>query len=111
GDRGCLGLGSKPLSLHVAGHLRASWGHGGAPLYARDIRLETPPAGASTEPLYGRVRRTGHDQSSGTRLANSGLRWREKQHAGKAKGGKKLPRSGLVQRQPSAAAESRSEAE
>jgi hypothetical protein len=53
-DIGFLGPGSKPLQLQVSGHLSASGGHGGAPLYARGIRLETPPAGASTEPLYGR---------------------------------------------------------
>ena len=54
GARGLLGLGSTPLHLHVSSHLRASWGHGVAPLEARGIRSETPPAGASTEPLDGR---------------------------------------------------------
>jgi hypothetical protein len=49
-----LGLGSKPLQLHVLSHLRAEWGHGVAPLYAKGIRIETPPAGASMEPLDGR---------------------------------------------------------
>jgi hypothetical protein len=32
GARGLRGLGSKPLSRHVAGHLRASGGQGVAPL-------------------------------------------------------------------------------
>lgn len=54
GASGWLALGSQPLQRHVSGHLRASWGHGGAPLYARGIRIATPPGGASTEPRYGR---------------------------------------------------------
>ena len=54
GDRGFLGPGCTPLQRPVSGHLSASWGHGVAPLYARGRRRETPPAGASTEPLYGR---------------------------------------------------------
>jgi DNA polymerase-3 subunit gamma/tau len=53
GDIGGLGLGRPPLSRPVADPLGASWGHGGAPLYARGIRRETPPAGASPAPLYG----------------------------------------------------------
>ena len=53
-DGGFLGLGSKPLQRHIVGHLGASWGHSGAPRYAQGIRRETPPAGASTEPLDGR---------------------------------------------------------
>jgi hypothetical protein len=78
GARGFRGRGSQPWSLHVAGHRRASWGHGVAPLEARASRRETPPAGVSTEPLSGRVRITGHDQYSGKRLVNAGLRWRKK---------------------------------
>jgi len=54
GARGVLGRGSQPLQLHVSSHRSASWGHGVAPLYARGIRRATPPAGAATEPLYGR---------------------------------------------------------
>ena len=75
GDRGFLGLGSKPLQFHVSNHFGTSWGHGGAPLYARGIRVETPPAGASTEPhTRQKVRTTKHKQCSGKRMANSGLR-------------------------------------
>ena len=53
-DRGCLRPGGKPLPLPGVDHLGASWGHGRAPLPARGIRTETPPAGAATAPLYGR---------------------------------------------------------
>ena len=91
------GLGAAPWSRPVAGHLRASGGQGVAPREARDRRRATPPAGASTEPLDGRGRRTGHDPYSGKRLVHAGLRWSKKQHAGQAKGGKKRPRSGLGQ--------------
>ena len=52
--RGVLRPGGKPLPLPGVDHLGASWGHGRAPLPARGIRTETPPAGAVTAPLYGR---------------------------------------------------------
>jgi hypothetical protein len=43
------------------------------------------------------VRTTKHDQYSGKRMIHSSLRWGKRQHQGKAKSGKQLPRSGLVQ--------------
>jgi len=52
-DRGVLGPGGAPLQRHSADHRGASWGQRVAPVSARGIRTETPPAGASTEPLYG----------------------------------------------------------
>ena len=55
GARGLLGLGSTPLHLHVSSRIRARHGVMVWRLWeARGIRSETPPAGASTEPLDGR---------------------------------------------------------
>src|SRR5262249_5735227 len=80
-----------------------------APMHARGIRPETPPAGASTEPRYERGRTTTYNQCCGQRIGNLSLGWVEMQHGGEAKDEKKLPRSGLVQRCASGAANSRSD--
>jgi hypothetical protein len=44
-------------------------------------------------------RTTKHDEGYGKRIVNLGLGWMNMQYGGEAKGKKKLPRSGLVQRQ------------